>query len=368
MPILSARRRRRLKRLSTHTRLSFLAYRYRYLIAFTAIGFLSILLEVLLVQLMPAEWPLLARSGLAFGAGLLFSFVGNARFNFRVPRPQMLRAFGQFALVSGLSFGLNMLAVSRLQSLFGFGYPVVRLGSAGVLFVLAYSLHRRYTFHMARNFGIAVYAASTERVHRILLKIGRNCDHIHVDLVDETMNPDAAPVDFGKARTARRLWPGIPVCLHVMSKQPAKWLPQAWDLVDWVLFHADSEDDLNELFLECRRRGKKVGVVWHVSVSPGALLPHLPHVDFVMVLGIRTPGQSGQQLLPQAVEVANTFDALRPRYGYEIMFDGGVSAETITQIPAKYIVAASAVLKASDPVRISHTLRTGARYEHRRAA
>ncbi|QEL20188.1 GtrA family protein [Limnoglobus roseus] len=364
---LLSRRRRRFKRLLTHTQLSYLIYRYRYLLAFTVIGFLSILLEVVLVQLMPADWPLLLRSGLAFGAGLLFSFVGNARFNFRVPHAQMLRAFGQFALVSGLSFGLNMLAVSRLQSLLGFGYPVVRLASAGVLFLIAYSLHRRYTFHMARNFGIAVYASSTERVHRILLKIGRNCDHVHVDLVDETMNRDAAPVDFSKVRTAKRLWPDIPVCLHLMSRQPAKWMPEAWDLVDWVLFHADSEDDLNELFLECRRRGKKVGIVWHVSVTPGQLLQYLPHVDFVMVLGIRFPGRSGQQLLPEAVEVANVFDALRPRYGYEVMFDGGVSAETIARIPAKYIVAASAVLKASDPVRISHTLRTGARYERRAA-
>lgn len=367
MSLATSRRRRRLKRLLTHTRVSFLIYRYRYLIAFTVIGFLSIVLEVLLVAAMPAAWPLELRSGLGFAAGLLFSFVGNARLNFRVPRAHMLQAFARFTLVSVTSYLLNMLTVAEMQARFDVGYSALRLGSAGVLFVLAYTLHRRYTFSMARNFGIAVYAAANERVHRILLKIGRNCDHIHVDLVDETMNPRAAAVDFSKARTARRLWPGIPVGLHIMSRTPRKWLPEAWDLADWFLFHADSEDDLFDLFLQCRQRRKKVGVVWKTGQSPGDLLPYLPHVDFVMVLGIQQPGQSGQKLLPEAVEVAATFDAMRRRYGYEVMFDGGVNADTVSQIPAKYIVAASAVLKADDPIRISHTLRTGAWYERRAA-
>ncbi len=367
MLFLTQRKQRHWKRLLTHTRLSYLVYRYRYLLTFVVVGFFSILLEVLLIQFIPADWPILVRSGLAFGAGLIFSFECNARFNFRVPKPLIWKAFGQFALISGLSFTLNMLSVMRLQSLLDVGYPIVRFGSAGLLFVIAYSLHRRYTFKEARNFGIAVYASSTERVYRIWLKIGRNCDHIHVDLVDETMKPDAATVDFDKIRTARRLWPGIPVCLHIMSFEPSKWLPESWDLADWILFHANVEENLFPLIVECRQRGKKVGIVWSVGVIPGDLLPFLPHVDFVMVLGIQHPGQSGQKLLPQAVEVAATFDAMRTRYDYEMMFDGGVSAETITQIRAKYIVAASAVLKAEDPVWISNTLRTGAQYERRAA-
>lgn len=367
MALLTGRRRRRMKRLWTHTRLSFLIYRYRYLLMFTLVGFLSIVLEVLLVRAMPAEWPLFLRSGLGFVAGLLFSFGCNARFNFRVPRAHMRQAFARFSLVSASSYVLNMLTVAEVQARFDVGYPVVRLASAGVLFVLAYTLHRRYTFGLARNFGIAVYAAKPEQVHRILLKIGRNCDHIHIDLVDETMNPRAAPVDLSKARTARRLWPGIPAGLHIMSRTPRKWLPQAWDVADWFLFHADAEDDLFDLFLQCRERGKKVGIAWKVGHSPGDLMPYLPHVDFVMILGIQQPGQSGQKLLPEAVAVAATFHALRERYGYEVMFDGGVSAETVAQIPAKYVVAASAVLKADDPIRISHTLRTGACYERRAA-
>lgn len=48
------------------------------------------------------------------------------------------------------------------------------------------------------------------------------------------------------------------------------------------------------------------------------------------------------------------------------MFDGGVKANNVAQIPAKYVVAASAVVEAIDPVEATHILRSGARF--RRAA
>jgi pentose-5-phosphate-3-epimerase len=44
------------------------------------------------------------------------------------------------------------------------------------------------------------------------------------------------------------------------------------------------------------------------------------------------------------------------------MFDGGVKQANVAQIPAKYIVAASAVFQAEDPVVATHVLRTGATY------
>lgn len=359
--------RRRTRRLVTHTPLAFLVYRYRYLAVFAAIGFVSILLELFLVHLMPADMPWTVRAGLAFIAGLVFSFALNARLNFDVPRSHLKATFGRFALVSTLSFGLNLLAISVLRLWLAQDYASARLVSSAALFLLAYRLHRLFTFDLTRNFGVAVYASAAERPSRIFAKIGRNCDHVHVDLVDETMNPAAAPVELGHLDQVRRLWPGIPVCLHVMSHTPAYWMCRAWDRVDWVLFHVGGSDDLFDLIAESRLRGKKVGVVWHVSNALTDMLPYLPHVDFVMVLGIAQPGKSGQKLLEEAVAVAETLDGMRPRYGFEVMFDGGVSVATLPRIRAKYIVSASAVLRATDPIRASHTLRTGARYDRRAA-
>jgi pentose-5-phosphate-3-epimerase len=109
-------------------------------------------------------------------------------------------------------------------------------------------------------------------------------------------------------------------------------------------------------------------VVWRPGLPAASLLQYLPHVDFVMVLGIREPGRSGQQICPEAIEVAATLNRLRARYGYEVMFDGGVKATNVSQIEAKYVVAASAVLQAEQPIKAAHVLRSGAKFHIHRAS
>lgn len=347
---------------------SFLCYRYRYLFVFTLIGFLSIVIELVILNSLKhtgLAWPV--RATLAFVLGLVFSFAFNAWLNFRVSRRYLLTTFVRFCLVSFLSLTLNVGAVTLFRELFLDNYNAARLTSSALLFLIAYTLHRRFTFDQARNYGVAVYASEAEDVDAIYARLGHNCDHVHIDLVDHTMNAQAAPVDLDKVRRARQLWPGRPFAVHVMSLTPARWLDPLWGLGDWFLFHLASRDDLYDLIIQCRKRDKKVGVVWHVQDALGGLLPYLPHVDFVMVLGIAQPGRSGQSLQEDAVRADDVLDRLRARYGFQVMIDGGVNAGTISRLRAKYVVAASAVLKAADPVRACHSLRTGGKYERRSA-
>ena len=84
------------------------------------------------------------------------------------------------------------------------------------------------------------------------------------------------------------------------------------------------------------------------------LMPYLAHVDFVMVLGIAQPGQSGQPMQEEAIQVAAMLDGMRERYGFEVIFDGGVNAGNIARIRAKYVVAASAGVARRQP----HPLRS----------
>jgi pentose-5-phosphate-3-epimerase len=150
--------------------------------------------------------------------------------------------------------------------------------------------------------------------------------------------------------------------MHVMSRTPRLWVEQLWDKIDWFLFHIESEDDLHELLFDCRKRGKKVGVVWRPGMSLGSLLTYLPHVDFAMVLGIREPGRSGQQMQPEAIDVVKALDEMRERYEFQVMFDGGVKTTNVMDIPAKYVIAASAVIGAENPVYAAHVLRSAAKF------
>lgn len=343
--------------------LGYLLYRYRYLACFTVIGFLSIVLELWLMRhVLPTTWPLPLQSVVAFVVGIVVSFVLNAFVNFQVSWRHLLRTFAWFAVISAISFGLNMLVVRSIYGLTGEHYHRLRLLSAGALFVIGYTLHRKFTFNQARDFGLAVYACETEDPRAVYERVGRNCDHIHVDLIDETMNNAAAPVRLENITIVRSLWRGCPLVLHVMSRRPRQWLEKTWHVVDWYLFHLESEDDLMELVFSCRQQRKRVGVVWRPGIAAAALMPYLPHVDFVMVLGIQQPGRSGQQVCQESIALAATLNGMRKRYGFEVMFDGGVRASNISQIEAKYVVAASAVLSAERPIQAAHVLRSGAKY------
>lgn len=362
LPALLRERRARLQ-------LGFLLYRYRYLLTFIAIGFVSIVVEIILAEkVISATLPWFARACIAFVFGLLLSFSLNATLNFRVPHKYMMQTFALFAAVSGLSFVLNAGVIALIKEVApadggNLAYGLLRLGSAGVLFALSYSLHRRYTFRTAKSYGMAIYASVDEDVAEIHRRVGPHLDHLHIDLVDETRRPDAAPVDLAKIGQARGYWPHVPVCMHLMTKKPRRWVEQVWDHVDWFIVDVDSDDDLHELFWACRLRGKRVGVVWNQQVGGSEFSRWLPHVDFVLVLGIAEPGRSGQTLEPEAVRVASMLDDLRGRYGYELIFDGGVTLDNVRELPAKYIVAASAVLNAADPVMATYRMMTGSNYE-----
>lgn len=331
-------------------------YRYRYLACFTMIGLMSILLELAVLVMLPNSWPFSGQVVAAFSVGMLFSLVLNVKLNFQVPRQYLLRTSAWFVAISVASFVLNSAVVNFLHATTELAYSSLRLGTSGLLFVLAYTMHRTFTFDQSRNFGIAVYASENEDVQRVFDTIGHHCDHIHVDLVDDTVLPSAARVRLDRIDEVRRLWEGYPVCLHVMSRRPREWCEQTWGRVDWYLLPCDDADDLMELIFECRYREKKVGVVWH-GEPLGELLPYLPHVDFVMVLGIEQPGKSGQLLSERGLAVAQTLERMRSLYHYDLMFDGGVKDHNISRIPGRYIVSASGVLNAPLPAVAAHSLR-----------
>lgn len=337
--------------------LSYYVYRHRYLACFTVIGLLSIVLELAVLQVLPSWWPWASQVVMSFIVGTAFSLVLNLTVNFHVPRHQVLRTSAWFVSISLFSFGLNTAVVWFLHATTDFAYSWLRLGIAGILFVVAYTLHRTFTFDQSRNFGIAVYASETEDINRVFETIGHCCDHVHVDLVDETVLETAAPVRLDRIDEVRRLWPGFPVCLHIMSRRPRVWAEKTWDTVDWFLFQCDVDGDLMELIFDCRLRGKKVGVVWHSTLPTGRLMPFLPHVDFVMVLGIAQPGMSGQPLSEQGLAVAHTLETMRHLYNFDLMFDGGVKAGNISHIPGRYIVSASGVLNAQKPTVAAHYMR-----------
>jgi ribulose-phosphate 3-epimerase len=350
-------------------RLSWLAWRHRYLGMFAIIGFFSIAIEVGIVlglRSLTGHFSL-GTSLIGFAIGMFFAFYGNYRFNFRVERRKFWRTLLLFALISCCSYGLNLSAKGQLDWLGWDYYPSARFLTSGALFAVAYYLHRHFTFrHAAKDLGLAVYAAQGTDVEAMFERIGEHCDHIHIDLVDETFKADAAPVEIPVIQRARESWPWHPFVLHIMSRRPAAWAKACLPLVDVVLIHVDVEDDPWSIMAGCRVAGKGFGIVSHHTVTLDRLLPLLPHCDYVLVLGIEKPGYSGQTMMPEALIMAETLAHLGMRHGFKLIFDGGVTVENVQRVPADMIVSSSSVLRSEDPIAAALALMTGVTHERPR--
>ena len=146
-----------------------------------------------------------------------------------------------------------------------------------------------------------------------------------------------------------------------MTRQPSRWLDLCLPSVDVLLFHPDGDDDALDIIARCRIAGRKVGVIWRQGMALRDILYCLPHVDYVMTLGIAKPGESGQVILPEALTVAKQFAAMSARYGYQTVFDGGVNTNNLYDIPAQHIVSASALLHAKLPWLAALQLAVGKR-------
>ncbi|MBI5389844.1 histidine phosphatase family protein, partial [Candidatus Woesearchaeota archaeon] len=352
------------------SRINFLLYRYKYLLRYVAIGLGSIIVEILVIGLIEGlaafiggQVPRYIAVGTGFLSGVLFSFALNATINFPVPKNRNLRTFRIFLIISVFAFFLNLGVMKYLLGTFNFkDYNMMRFITAAIVFLVSYSLHRRFTFIDVKYIGIAIYVKASEDVEAIKQKIRFFPDFIHLDLVDATYNKNAEEVDIEKAKIAAIEWPYTKKMIHIMSKKPRMWIPHLEKYVDVIVFHAEIEENVKDVIAMCRRFRKKVGICILHDTPLESIIPYLSKVDVVQVLGIPRPGESSQHMTEEALEKVAALNNLKRKYGFDICFDGGVKFTNIQKINAKYVVSASTILNAEDPIKAIYDLKTSSRY------
>lgn len=338
-----------------------ISWRYRHLGVFLIVGLASLVLEAVLIEsLLPQNWPWMMRASLAFVVGMLIAAVVNVQFNFQVTPSRQLRAILVYGIVSLVSLSLNLGLAYALRLFEVMPYSIGRLVASGALCGVIYIVHRRWTFHrLSRNLGLAIYLNSDRPGPHELEHLRDACDHVHFDLIDRTLDPNAAPIESSRIVAAREHWTWQPLVLHIMSRTPLRWTEELGPQVDTVLFHPDGEDDPLDVIARARELSLRVGVVCHGTMTLADLLRFLPMVDYVMVLGIERPGQSGQPIREEAIAIATELVNLENRYHFQTMFDGGVSLATLPRIPSRILVSSSAVTSAQHPLRAALMLMEG---------
>jgi ribulose-phosphate 3-epimerase len=347
------------------TRISFLLYRYRFLLVYVLIGFSSIVAEILMfIALSYFKLPELSSKLCGVATSLGVAYFLNIRFNFKVPHGKRSRAFLFFVVISTGSFLLNTAA----QSLFiqlnpHLKYEQTRVITSGMLFLIAYVLHRRFTFADAKQVGVAVYANKVEDVEAIRRKVGLFPDFIHMDVVDDTFRPGTEEPNTHRIEGAHACWPQKQLHAHLMTRRPTRYFDWVLPYADTVIVHVESDEDLNGVLGKIRAAGKRAGLCVTMSTPLENVRPFAGAVDLLMLLAIEKPGHSGQELQLSVVERITEIHRWPERKHFELCVDGGVNERNIGLLSVEKIVSGSSVLNHPNPTRQIMRLQTSSNYE-----
>lgn len=341
---------------------NFLRYRFRYLINYMIIGFLAVFLETLIVRYLDFGISFWLKVTIGFISGVLLSFILNSRLNFYVPKSKNTRTFFVFLSIATTALFVNLLLMKIISSRVNFDYSTLRFITAACVFMISYVAHRKITFGFIKKVGIAVYL-NDDDVSEIYSKINYYSDFIHIDLVDSTIRNDAKTIKLKILEEIDKTW-GIKKIMHIMSKKPSGWINEIGDRADIIIFHPECDEEIDELIELCEKKGKEKGLALTIDSNLSSIERYFPMVDFIQVMGIKEIGMSGQPFEPKSLDLLRKVNALSEKYGYEVIFDGGVKPTNIGRINAKHIVAASSLLKSEDPIKSFLELKTSSRYAY----
>lgn len=345
-------------------RFGFLFYRYRFLMIYIVIGVTSLVVDFILFRAL-TNWGVNTTLSLSCSVfiAIFYAYWMNARFNFKIPRAKRNRAFFLFALISLGSGILNWLVNSRLQEEFEFSYEASRTVASGLLFLIAYALHRKFSFRDFKQVGVAVYANGVENISGIKDKVGDYPGFIHVDIIDETFGRAGVDPKAYRMEAIRAHWPGKDIHLHIMSRKPSEWLEDSLPHVDVVIIHAELDEPVEPVLEKIRSAGKGAALCVGISTPVESIKPFLGLIDMIMLLTIPEPGASGQTFQAEALSKIASINGWPERRQLSLCVDGGVNESNIHLLHVERVVSGSSVLNHASPQMQIMRLQTSSSYE-----
>jgi ribulose-phosphate 3-epimerase len=178
-------------------------------------------------------------------------------------------------------------------------------------------------------------------------------DRIHVDVMDGHFVPNITmgPLVVQALRPITKL----PLEVHLMIEHPIRYLDAFAEAgADGLLVHVENAANLHRTVQHIKALGKKAGVVLNPATSPVAVAEMLPDVDLILVMTVN-PGFGGQKFIATMLDKVRRVRRMidQAKRDIELEVDGGIDAETTTQVVAagaRVLVAGSAIFGAADGV------------------
>jgi ribulose-phosphate 3-epimerase len=184
-------------------------------------------------------------------------------------------------------------------------------------------------------------------------------DLLHVDVMDGHFVPNLTigPAVIKSLRKRTDLY----FDCHLMVDNPGDFLDDfAASGANGCSVHVELPDVV-PLFGEMRRLGLDVGLAVNPETPVEACLPHLPHIDLLLMMTVH-PGFGGQSFIADVMDKVKVAREEIDRRGMKIALqvDGGINEETApiaAAAGADTFVAGSAIFHADDPLKAARRIR-----------
>ena len=324
--------------------------KYKFFYIFLVIGFISIVVELFIFNLLNfIKLDVNFSSIFSLIIGILFAFYLNFFFNFEIHKSKIKKAFLFFLSICFFSWSFQKI-ISNYFVIDYFSYEVTRLITSATFFIIAYFLHRKFSFKDFKKVGIAIYLDRSVNLKKIFRMIGNNSDFIHLDIVDQSFSKSAVRNDLTMLRQIKNLWPSHEIQTHIMSKKPKKLIKELIDYSDIIFIHWEVKENLDDLRKLIISHNKKFGIAITLNTPPKKIISFLRKSSALLILSVDDPGFSGQKFNFNTFEYIEFFNKLNFRDKFRICVDGGVDKNIVKILDVDDVVSNSSILGSKDPI------------------
>ena len=208
---------------------------------------------------------------------------------------------------------------------------------------------------------ISVSFLTSKDIPKTLKKLNEtDADYIHLDIMDGKYVSNKT-LPFSEMKniykfTDKRL------DVHLMVDSPSKYIKNYASLnTEYISIHLDTKEDLLANLKLIKSYGIKAGVAINPDEEVSLLIPYLPYIDLILVMGVN-PGMGGQKFISKTIDKLKELQVLRkeyPNFNFKISVDGGVNDVVASRIInyTDIIVSGSYVLNSNDYQKQINSLR-----------
>jgi ribulose-phosphate 3-epimerase len=193
-------------------------------------------------------------------------------------------------------------------------------------------------------------------------------DLIHFDVMDGHFVPN---LTMGpQLIKSIKQYTDCPFDVHLMITHPQNYIDDFADAgADFITFHIEIEDSIEEVINLIKARGVKAGVALRPKTPISVLFPYIADLDLVLPMSVE-PGLGGQKFIMGTLD---KIDGLRKKIselGCEALIevDGGINVEIaplVVDRGATVLVAGTAIFNSENPRVTIRALRDGVRETER---